>query len=440
MRAPESRYNAGSRQIEWKLEVFFDGISNNPVIITRDNFLISAAVLEEAMTSSNTPWGKISANELTASIQNAVDQFNPANSAGPYYSKIKPGLQIDAYIRPTNNPAYEWDPIGKFFVSDWITKSGGLTADITCYDQLSMVLNAPKIKMPVYRGITEQEFISNFFSTAGVPVIIDSTINQTLIFGYHSKENKDFLNNISSGMNLFIFCDHLGRVCVKNMRTELSVAHTITDSDQIIDISAQQNAALDYDGIQLYQKVPQLSNTVEILSARNVTIPSGGLSVQSQVFAKSPVADVLAAKVTAHANSFVNWHESNSIDFNYTVTNVASAEHEANIIFYGRVIETVDTVLTDVGSNLLKLNNIYVQTAEQFESMERFLHAWVSGLTPIIDITVRGNPQFEIGQKIHVESTRYNIIFDGVLIRQKLRYDGGLSGTITLMNSRILEV
>lgn len=474
MRAPEEAYNAKSRRIEWKLDIFFNGATQDPVSIVRDNFLISAEVLEEASASSNTPWGNVSANELTASIRNEGDIFNPTNTSGPYYGKIKIGLKIAVYIRPavaarddiarqselvnytheqlaehtheeirhmgSTDPEYDWDPFGVFYAADWITKAGGLTAEITCYDKISDVLGAARVKMKVFRSISKGDFIQNFFDVVSVPVVIDSALSDVLPFGYHTKTNKDFLNNVSAGMNLWLFCDHYGQVQARYMRHQLYPTHTITDNDQIVDISAQQGIMTDYDGIQLYWKVPQLSDSIEILAVRNLIIPVDKLEVVSQVFTKQPVADVLYAKLTQSNKATVVWHEANSIDLNYKVTNNDRIEFSSTLTFFGRVVETADTVVADEGSNLLKLDNIYVQTQEQFNSMKRFLRAWVSGIPPLIEITVRGNPQFEIGQKIHVESERFNTSFDGVVVRQKLHYDGGMSGTLTLMNSRILEV
>ena len=206
MRAPEEAYNAKSRRIEWKLDIFFNGVNQDPVSIVRDNFLISAEVLEEAMSSSNTPWGNVSANELTASIRNEGDIFNPGNIESPYYGKIKEGLMIAAFMRPaTSSDVYDWDPCGIFYVADWVTRSGGLTAEITCYDKIADVLNAQNVKLCVYPDIAKRDFVQVFFDSLNVPVIIDPLLTGVLPFGYHVKENKDFLNTISSGLQVFIF-------------------------------------------------------------------------------------------------------------------------------------------------------------------------------------------------------------------------------------------
>lgn len=474
MRAPEEAYNAKSRRIEWKLDIFFNGAYQDPVSIVRDNFLVSAEVLEETNASSNTPWGNVSANELTAVIRNENDIFNPTNSAGPYYNKIKVGVMIKAFVRPVPNdrddvarheeleqytheflaehthdeihhmgqtdPEYDWDPIGVFYLADWITRSGGLTAEVAAYDKISDVLGAAKVKMKVLRNITKKDFIQTFFDTLNTPIVIDSALLDSLPFGYHVKTNKDFLNNVSAGMNAWIFCDHYGQIHARYMRHRLQAVYTITDDDQIVDISSQQGIVTNYDGIQLYLKVPQLSESQEVLAVRNLVIPFDKLEVVSQVFSKQPVADVLYAKLTKQFKAMVTWHNATAIDLNYKVSNQDRTEFSSSLSFFGRVVETADTVLSNEGNNLLKLDNIYVQTQEQFDSIKRFLYAWISGIPPLIEITVRGNPQFELGQKIHVESTRFNTVFDGVLIRQKLHYDGGMTGTITLMNSRILEV
>lgn len=441
MRAPEEAYNARSRRIEWKLDIFFNGANQDPTSIVRDNFLISAEVLEEAMSSSNTPWGSVSANELTASIRNEGDIFNPGNIDSPYYGKIRVGLMIAVFIRPKiNDDVYDWDPCGVFFVSDWVTRSGGLTAEITCYDKIADVLSAQKVKLQVYPNITKRDFIQIFFNDLNVPVVVDPLVIGILPFGYHVKENKDFLNNISGGLQTFIFCDHNGAIQVQYMRAVKEVAHSITDNDQIVDISAQRGVLLDYDGIQLLLKAPQLSDSVEIYSSKDTEIPGSGLLLESQLFTKKPVAMLELGKISNTGLGKVLIQEATSLDCTMQVTNLLGHSFIDSVSLYGRIIETSDTEYSSAGRNLLKYDNIYCQTVEQFESAKRFLSAFVSNDLPQIELTVRGNPQFELGQKIQVNSLRFNLTFTGLLIRQKLHYDGGLSSTLTLLNSTILEV
>ena len=57
---------------------------------------------------------------------------------------------------------------------------------------------------------------------------------------------------------------------------------------------------------------------------------------------------------------------------------------------------------------------------------------------PILELDVRCNPLIPIGAKLHVISQMYNVDFTGILIRQTFKYDGGLSGTMTILSSEIV--
>ena len=68
--------------------------------------------------------------------------------------------------------------------------------------------------------------------------------------------------------------------------------------------------------------------------------------------------------------------------------------------------------------------------------MDRF----TSGVTPVLNATIRGNPNLQIGDKVRLISTRYGIDFTGILMKQQFDYDGGLSCDITLLNATLVEV
>ena len=439
-KAPSEAYNTTNREVECKLHIYFDGPEQEPVTIDKNNYLVSADVLEEAMASSNTPWGNVSANELSFVLQNDGDIFNPYNASSILYGKIRSGIKVECFIRPLSTEDYDWDPLGVFYVIDWITTAGGMTVDVTCYDKIKDVLGSQQVKMPVFRNITEKDFIQSFFDLLSVPVVIDDALTQTLPLGYILKENKDILNDFIAGMCVFIFCDHLGEIKVQSMRKKLTTQHTITDDDQIVDIKAQQGVSLDYDGVQIILKAPQLSSSIEILNMKDVKVPLEGVSFQASLFSSSPVA-----QIEMGANSKTGWgrfkiERASSVDVDFKVENLTEADFVDTLSLWGRVVETSDTEWATEGTNLLKHDNIYCQTEERFESLKTFLTSFVRASLPQIEVTVRGNPQFEIGQKMLVASTRFNIWFEGVLIRQKLRYDGGLSADLTLLSSKILEV
>ena len=67
------------------------------------------------------------------------------------------------------------------------------------------------------------------------------------------------------------------------------------------------------------------------------------------------------------------------------------------------------------------------------------LNAFVNSTIPLLTVSVRGNPLLNIGDRISIQSTRYNLIFDGVIQRMKYAYNGSLSCEMTLLNNSIIQ-
>lgn len=112
--ATDLDYNADSRVIESKIEIFFDP---TPITVDKDDFLIDWDVLEEVGTdSNNNPIGDTSANDFSFSLFNEEGIFSPANTAGPYYGKIKSGVKVIPYLRTKNT---NWIQMGVFYVNEW---------------------------------------------------------------------------------------------------------------------------------------------------------------------------------------------------------------------------------------------------------------------------------------------------------------------------------
>ena len=439
-KAPSEAYSEINRELEGKLHVYFDGPEQEPITIDKNNYLVSMEILEEAMTSSNTPWGNVSANELSITLHNEGDIFNPYNASSILYGKIQSGIKVECFIRPTSAEDYDWDPLGIFYVIDWVTTAGGMTVDVICYDRVKDVLGSQQVKMPVIRNISEKDFIQSFFDLLGVPVVVDDALTQILPLGYILKENKDVLNDFIAGMCVFIFCDHAGEIKVQSMRKKLTTSHTITDDDQIVDIKAQQGVSLDYDGVQIILRTPQLSDSIEILNMKDTKVPVGGISFQACLFSSTPVAQIELGHSSRTGWGRFKISRASSVDVDFSIENLTEVDFVDTISLWGRVVETAGTEWATEGANLLKHDSIYCQTEERFESLKTFLTSFVRASLPLVEVVVRGNPQFEIGQKILVASTRFNVWFEGVLIRQKLRFDGGMSSDLTIMSSKILEV
>ena len=93
----------------------------------------------------------------------------------------------------------------------------------------------------------------------------------------------------------------------------------------------------------------------------------------------------------------------------------------------------------DDGNNLLSISNFYIQSKELAQAIYTKVNAYISNTLPILELSIRGNPKFELGDIICAKSARYNLNYTGVLIKQTFSYDGGLSSNISLLNLNVLQ-
>ena len=122
------------------------------------------------------------------------------------------------------------------------------------------------------------------------------------------------------------------------------------------------------------------------------------------------------------------------------MTKHESTQTTSDLVVYGIAVDFVQSILTDNVLNVLKVTNRYVQTTDYAKRYKAMLEAFVNSDMPTLTLQVRGNPLLNIGDKIRVQSTNYNLDFTGILQRIKYNYVGSLSCEITLLNSEILEV
>lgn len=433
----DAAYNAKSRMLECRLDVYFEGSTEEPVSITKDDYLITWDLLEEVSADSGAPFASVSANELSFELANIGDVFNPINTDSPYYGKIVVGLQIDLYIRPVSANQFTWDQLGTFYLSDWQLGFAGQTVSATATDKVSKIINATRVKLPVYKNIAYNTFIQHFFTKLGMPITLDSALIGTLRYGYHVLRNADFLNNIAGGLQVFIFCDHSGTLVTRYMHKTVVLAHTITDDDQIVEPTTKQSILLQYDGVSIRALIPQLSNVTTLYSESDIE-NFEQTAYTGRTFSNVPVVNVAYVTSSGDDSPLIDELKYNATDIvSFTLANA----FRGRIELCGQYVQTTEVCAEDVGrSNALKFSNIYIQTEAYLDTFKTFMDAYVQSELPVLEITVRGNPRFALGEKIRVHSVRYNLDFTGILIRQSLRYDGGLAGTITLLNAEILEV
>lgn len=439
--ATEADYNAPSRSIQFKLDVYFNGLSAAPLEITRENYLIDSDLLEEACADASNPFGEVSANEVSFSLYNESGMFNPTNTSSPYYGRIRVGVPIKVYMRPDVADAeVNWDELGTYYVSDWTSTITGTSAYVTACDKMYEVFGLPHTRLEVTAKTPMRDLFISFFKAIGVEAEVDERLVEELVYAYNTSTNSKFLNELSVGAQAFVFCDRQGIPTVRYARGVQDVMHTLKDSDQIISISSKQSALLEYDGAEVILNEPQQTAEDKLLHIKDVVVPTSTLKSDLVSFSVSPVVKLTKAAFTGTGKAYLRRANATCADITFEIHNDTETTVVGDVEVYGTCIETVSSTFTGAGNNPLKVDNIYIQKREYAEKFQRFLQAYVTSNVPVLELTIRGNPKYKLGDKLRIVSEKYNIDYTGILLRQQFNYNGGLSSTIKVFNSQILEV
>lgn len=430
-------YNAQSRKINAQLDFYFTG---TPVTIDKSNYLISFNLLEElGKDAESNPIGDVSANELDIKLFNDNGIFSPSNTDSPYYGLMKAGVKVVVKMRASE--LSDWDDLGTFYVNDWYAEVTGLQASVTCYDKMHSVINSPLPVLPVTKNVLYKDAFIAFLDALGVQHNVDASIAGIMSWWYALNRSADTLKSLSSASMAAVFCDRHDTISVLNTATAKEVKETLTDGDQIISASITQSITRDYDGLDISINSAQLSDMVTLLDVKEYAINTGMAKSGAVAFNERPVArvecvtlDIPSTYVSLSGFSY------NTDTIEFSTRNDSSAPHLAAIKAYGRIIEVVKTTYEKHGSNPLVFDNAYAQTEDVVEPIRNMLFRFVASQLPVLSLTIRGNPKLQLGDKLTVQSAKYNLLFTGILQRASYTYDGALRCNINLVDSRILEV
>jgi hypothetical protein len=434
--ATDLDYNADSRVIESKIEIFFDP---TPITVDKGDFLIDWDVLEEVGNdSNNNPIGDTSANDFSFSLFNEEGIFSPANTSGPYYGKIKSGVKVIPYIRTKNT---NWIQMGVFYVNEWNATVTSLQAEISCYDDLNRIFNSDPARPSMQAQATIEEAYEQMFSALGVTAEVDSTLTEILPWWYPLNDNLSTLQSLSAGSVAGCFCDRSGMIKVVNLTTPKTVRATITDQDQLISAETTKSLTKEFDGIVVILNRHQLTALIELLNIKDLPVPVGTLNSPLTHFTTTPVQQVEVAKFVANIpNIQLVSFAANPYEILYTLNNSGSAAAVVTLSFSGKSIQILKSEYFKSGTNPLSFDNVYIQTDTMAERQKGILTRFTNSNLPYLDLEVRGNPLLQLGDKITIISTKYSINFTGYILRQQFTYNGALRGQMRLIAANILEV
>lgn len=434
--ATDATYNADSRWVIAKLEIYFDAV---PTVITKDDYLIDWDVLEEVGSdASGRPLGNTSANTLTFGLLNDKGIFSPTTTTGPYYGKIRAGIKVIPYIRTKDTNFIQ---LGVFYVNEWLAAVTSLQATVSCTDQLSKIFTGVTARPLVSARKTYAQAYTSLMDALGVVATIDNTLTGALDWWYTLANNMTTIQALSTASISGCFCGRDGNIVVRNMANSKEVRAILTDRDQVATATVSTALDKEFNGVLLFLNRPQLSKRIELLNVQDINLSRGTYSSAVTQFNIVPVVRVESIHSTFNApNCRMQTYSANPYELMYSMLNGHTAAAVASLTVYGRSIEIAKSEFLNFGENLLQLDNEYVQTPGVATMVGDMLTRFTESDLPFLDVSVRGNPLLQLGDKITIQSSKYKLNFTGYILRQQFTYTGALRAQIRLINSRILEV
>ena len=435
-------YNSETRYIEQKAVIHFS--SSNVLSITRDNYLVTSSMLEEAHAQSGSvPFGGATSNEISLEILNENGIFSPTNKKSPYYGLMQKGVKIELFIRPVvdtedEEQQYEWDPLGVYYVTDWQAKVTGLIATIIANDQLYKAFNKDLKTLPILRNVSQKDFYEYIFSNIDIKVDIDETIAAKLKYAYIMQDTKELLTTLNVSALADCFCKHDGSLKVQRLTNIDEPRAIITDADQIISANIEQSLLYNYDGVNIIYNMPQESDPCNILSLRDMTIPKG-ISERNNVSLTGTPLLKLCYSILRGVKAHITDLNATTSTIDITIDNPEESTDNCLIDIFGTILVNNEITIGLETDNPLIITNQYIQDSNYAKKVYEYLAAYITNLLPLLELEVRGNPKFELGDVIQADSDKYELHYTGILVKQTFDYDGSLKSTITLLNTNILK-
>lgn len=185
-----------------------------------DSEIINMNILEELDTTSNTT----TANEIKFTLDNQSKDFNILNPAGIY-----PYLQRKQKIKPylgvvVTDSLTEYLKMGVFYLNEWKSDEGTLTATFTARDLIDVVSD-DDFPETSYTDKTLKYILEDILADAGITEYsIDTALDAIIVTGTVAKsKHREAIQVVALAGMAVAYCDRDGILQVKQLTTPAPV-------------------------------------------------------------------------------------------------------------------------------------------------------------------------------------------------------------------------
>jgi len=442
-------FNNDVRCIDVQLKIYFD---SEPLIVTKDNYLISFDLLEELISDTTKPFGSISSNELDFSLFNENDMFTPTNETGPYFGKIETNTKVELLVREELSNS-DWIKMGTFYVYDWECNQGSSYVNVTCNDKMQQIL---KIPMPIYmvkQDISVKQFLSGLFENIGLrqdSYNIDNNLDsQMLKYAYPLYGDLGAtLSDLASTQLCYIYMDRNEVLQVKSIKSISNSVTTFSDDNQIVECKVKQTLQQEYSQVKVTYSNKSITSDVEMIELKEQSINDGISEFNNLIIEKGPMFLPAHCVVESTEDAYVSDIEYTPWDISLKVTNTVKKTQNIDLTIYGSLINTdaksyilgsIDQLVNRMGELPIEISGEYMDNEEHAINVKDIMVKYISSPTPMIELNTRGNPGVKIGDVMTIDNATNKVHKDVVVIRQDFKFNDGLECNMLCLDKAIVS-
>ena len=211
----------------------------------------------------------------------------------------------------------------------------------------------------------------------------------------------------------------------------------MTDNDQIISMSIKQTIDTDYDSVNVTCNIGQESSEQALLSISDMSVSIGNNASGKLILNSQPALSIKSIKTEGNNAVTVRSFNASANEFECILRSTAVTNTSLDV--FGTVLETVSSNIGKLGDAPLNIDSKYIQDLSKANEILKYAEDYVKASVPTLEVTVRGNPNLQLGDKIVIESDFYKISYTGIIVKAEYKYIGNLSSVLTLIDASALK-
>ncbi|MHB8077423.1 MAG: hypothetical protein ACYDGZ_27250 [Desulfosporosinus fructosivorans] len=377
--------------------------------------LISAKVLEEIDTNSN----QVSSNELMFALDNQDKRFNIMNPTGIYpYLQRKQKLIAHMGIK---EPIVEYAPMGIYYLSEWKSDEGALTASFTARDILD-ILAQSTYRKGLYQTRSLYNLAIDVLTDAGITnYLVDAALQAISVTGYIPIcKHREALQMIAIAGMAVVYSDRYGKVIIKQL-TSVALTETIGFDNVYNPPQIKLDKLVNKVDVNVNTYTPQASSSQVHKSIITIN------GTQDVWIEYSDLAQTVSATVTGGTLNTATYF-GNAALLNITAAGSITITATGTVLDKSAAVYELKDVSAPSGEQVLplKVENTLISGNDIASNVATWILAEVKKRF-LYEINWRMNPALEAGDIVTVQDN-FSSNKTMRIIRQEFVYQGYMSG------------